>query len=126
VTLLFENNSTVSDWQSLTDSVVRLIYLRVYDNRTRSPNPVTFPSSLNYSLTLGHSIHTPTPPHPRSSLFHHTNTHIYVFFLTNDWLVHNKQNSYVMWDTLWFLFYLFIKTTHRPLLFMTTYMFFFR
>ena len=50
--------------QSLTDSVTRLIYLRVYDNRTNSSKPSPSPSSLSYSLTHTHNIHTLTLPTP--------------------------------------------------------------
>jgi hypothetical protein len=40
--------------QPLTDSVTRLIYLRVYDSRASSSKPVLFPSSLFYSFTHSH------------------------------------------------------------------------
>ena len=48
----------------LTDSTERLIYLRVYDSRASSSKPAPSPMSLYYSLTLAHSIHTPTPSTP--------------------------------------------------------------
>ncbi len=46
------------------DFTARLMYLRVYDSRASSCTPAHSPLSLSYSLTLAHSIHTPTPSTP--------------------------------------------------------------
>jgi hypothetical protein len=50
--------------QPLADSAAILVYLRACDSRASSSKPAPSPSSLCYSLTLAHSIHTPNPPTP--------------------------------------------------------------
>ncbi len=58
--------------QTLTESVTRLIYLRVYDSRASSSKPAPSPSSLCYSLT--HALPNPDPPRRPYATHSHMHT----------------------------------------------------